>query len=121
MTAQCSERFCVDENVIEVHTYRPFHDKVPEYVIYHGLEGGWAVREVEEHYQRFKQPLVGLKGTFPLITLMNANIVVPPVNIQLGEVFGSTKLIDELRDEGYRVAIFDGHCVQRLVVLHLSS
>ena len=65
----------------------------------------WAVCETEEHYQRFEQPSVGPKGTLPLIALMNANIVVPPVNIQLGEVFGSAKLIDELRDEGYVVAI----------------
>jgi len=64
-----------DENVIEVHTYRPFHDKVPEYVIYHGLEGGWAVCETKEHYQRFEQPSVGQKGTVPLITLTNANII----------------------------------------------
>ena len=85
-----------DEDVIEVHIYRPFHDKVPEYVVHHSLEGGWAVCETAEHYHQFKQPSVGPKGTFPLITLMNANIVVPPANIQLGEIFGSSVVLHQL-------------------------
>ena len=68
--------------------------------------------------QRFKQPLIGLKGAFPLITFANANIVVPPANIQLGEVLGLMKLIDELWNEGYGVVIFDCHCVQCSGVLH---
>ena len=62
--------------------------------------------------------MVGLKGTFPLISLANANIVVPPTNIQLGEVFGPAKLIDELQNEGYGVVIFDHHCIECSVVLH---
>jgi len=107
-----------DEDVIKVYTYSPFHDEVPEYVIHHGLEGGWAVCETEEHYQRFEQSLVGLKGCLPLVTLTNVNIVVPPANIQLGEILGLAKLIDEFRDEGYGVAIFDQHCIQCSVVLH---
>ena len=61
-----------DEDVIKVYTYSPFHDEVPEYVIHHGLEGGWAVCETKEHYQRFEQSLVGLKGHLPLSTLTDA-------------------------------------------------
>ena len=74
---------------------------VLEYVIHHSLEGGWAVCETEEHYQRFEQSSIGPKGTFPLVTLVNVNVVVPPVNIQLGEVLGPMELINEFRDEGW--------------------
>ena len=106
------------EDVVQVYTYGPFHDEVPEYIVHHSLEGGWALCETKEHYQGFEQPSVGLKGGFPLVTLANANIVVPPANIQLGEILGPIKLIDEFRDEGYGVVIFDRHCIQRSVVLH---
>ena len=83
-----------DEDVVKVYTYSPFHDKVPEYVIHHGLEGGWAVCETEEHYQRFEQSSVGLRGCLPLITLTNVNIVVPQSDVKLCQNACMMQLVD---------------------------
>ena len=71
---------------IEVDAYQAFHDEVSENVIHHGLEGCRAIGETEEHHQGLEQSSVGSEGSLPLITLLDPDIIVPPPNIQLGEV-----------------------------------
>jgi hypothetical protein len=41
--------FCEDEDVIQVDTDYAFRDEVLEDIVHHGLEGGRAVGEAEEH------------------------------------------------------------------------
>ncbi|KAG6875732.1 hypothetical protein C0993_007748, partial [Termitomyces sp. T159_Od127] len=63
-------------------------------------EGGQAIGESKEHDKQFKQPLIGPEGSFPLISFLNAHIVVTPLDIQFGEVPRPLEVIDELEDEG---------------------
>ena len=49
---------CKDEDVVQVDTDHTFSDEILGDVIHHGLEGGKAVSETEEHHQRFKESLV---------------------------------------------------------------
>ena len=42
-------RFCEDENVVQVDADYTFGDEVLEDIVHHGLEGGRAVGEAEEH------------------------------------------------------------------------
>ena len=70
-----------DQDVIQVHTDHLFHNEVMEDVICHCLEGGWTVGEPKEHDQWFIEPLVGLEGGLPLISLGDVHIVVSPLDI----------------------------------------
>ena len=116
-TSVFSEGLRVDQDVIEVDTYQALHDEVSEDVIHHGLEGGRAIGETEEH-QGFKQPSVGSEGDLPLVTLLDSDIIVPPSNIQLGEVLHPLELVYEPRNKRNRILVLDSHCIQGLVVLH---
>ncbi|KAG6892218.1 hypothetical protein C0993_004517, partial [Termitomyces sp. T159_Od127] len=109
------KHFCVDENVIKVYAHYTFSNEVPEDVVHHGLEGGQAISESKKHKKRFKQSPVGPEGSLPLISLMNAHIVVTPLDIQFCEVLCPSEVIDELRNEGEEVAIL--HCLERAILL----
>ena len=43
-----------DQDVVQIDHHNAFYYEVSEDVIYHGLEGSWAVGHFKEHYQRFK-------------------------------------------------------------------
>ena len=97
----------VDQDIVEVDTYQAFHDEVSENVIHHGLESGQAIGETKEHHQAFKQLLVSSEGGLPLITLLDSDIIVPPLNIQLGEVLHPSELVYELGNERNWVSVLD--------------
>ncbi|KAG5348619.1 hypothetical protein C0989_009449 [Termitomyces sp. Mn162] len=99
--------FGVDEDVVEVHAHYTLHNEVLEDIVHYGLEGGWAVGETKEHNKWLGQFLVGLEGHLLLI----AHIVVTPLNIQFSEVLCTLEVVDELGDEGERVAILHHHGV----------
>ncbi|KAG5340399.1 hypothetical protein C0989_001817, partial [Termitomyces sp. Mn162] len=87
--------FGVDEDVIKVYTHYAFGNKVSEDVVHHCLEGGWAI-----------------EGGLPLISLLDAYIVVAPPDIQFSEVLHIPEVVDELRDEGERVAVLHSHDIE---------
>ena len=89
-----------DEDVIEIDADNAFEDEVMEDVIHHGLKGGRAISKAKEHDKRFKKTTVGTKGCLPLISLLYPHIIVAPMDIELGEVSGSTELVYEFGDEG---------------------
>jgi len=45
------------------------------------LEGGGAVGHAKEHYQRFKQTLIGPESYLSLIFGLDAGVVETPMNI----------------------------------------
>jgi hypothetical protein len=59
----------------------PFHHKVLEDVVHHGLESCQAIGEVKEHYEWFIEATIGMKGCLLLITLLDPNIVKAPTYI----------------------------------------
>ena len=79
-------------------------------VIHHGLEGDQAIGETKEHHQGLKQPSVGSEGSLPLI-LTDPDIIVPPLNIQFGEVLHPSELVYEFRNERNWVLVLDSYCV----------
>ncbi|KAG5349548.1 hypothetical protein C0989_003210 [Termitomyces sp. Mn162] len=90
--------FGVDKDVVKVYKHYTFGNEVLEDILHHCLEGGWTIGESEEHDKRFKQPPVGLEGSLPFVSLMDAHIVVAPLDIQFSEVLYNSEVIDELRD-----------------------
>jgi hypothetical protein len=114
-------RLCKDEDVIQVDTDHTLGDEILENVIHHGLEGGRAVSETEEHHQRFKESSVGVECSLPFITFLDTNIVVPPSDIQLGEVSCTSETIDKVGNEWKQIDILDSLCIERLIVLDKSE
>ena len=52
------------------------------------LEGGREVGEIKEHDSRFKETFVGNKGSFPLMSVLDMDIVISPSYIKFGKDFG---------------------------------
>ncbi|KAG5729114.1 hypothetical protein E4T56_gene3167 [Termitomyces sp. T112] len=109
MFLQC---FGVDEDVIKVYAHYALGDEVPEDVVHHSLEGGRAIGESEEHYEWLKQPPVGLEGSLPLISFLDAHIVVTPPDVQFSEVLCTLEVVDKLGDEEERVMVLHYHCIE---------
>ena len=63
-----------------------------EDVIHHRLESCWAVHKAKEHDLWLKEPLVGTECSLPLVAFPNLDIVETLLDIQLGEVFGTSEL-----------------------------
>ncbi|KAG5348415.1 hypothetical protein C0989_010578, partial [Termitomyces sp. Mn162] len=115
------QHFGIDEDAIKVYTHYALHNEVLEDVVYHGLEGGRAVGESEEHNKWLKQSPVGLEGSLPLVSFLDAHIVVTPPDIQFSKVLHAPEVVDELKDEGKGVMALHCHGVENLIVLDQSE
>ena len=60
---------------------------------------------------------MGDEGGLPLVTIFDANVVVPPADVKLSEQFGVFEFVDEVGDEGEWIGVAGGMFVQVSVVL----
>jgi hypothetical protein len=67
-----------------------------ERVIHESLQCGGGVGHAEEHDRRFEEAFMSDEGTFPLISVLDADIVVAPSNVEFGEDLSSFEFIDEV-------------------------
>ena len=70
-----------DEDVVEVHGDLAFHDEVLEDVIHERGERAGRVRQTKEHDGWLEESSVGCERGLPLVTCLNADVVVSPSNI----------------------------------------
>ena len=94
-----SNSFHEDQNVIKVHTYNTFSNKILEDVIHHHLEGRWGIGQSKKHHQGFKESLICTKGCLPFIAIFHMHVIVSPPNIKFREVLGSSKLVYEVQNQ----------------------
>ena len=80
------------------------------------LKGCWGVGEGERHDAVLVQAVARAEGSLPLVSFSNANLVVGITEVDLGEVAGLRKTIEELCDEGMRLAVLDRDLVESSVV-----
>ena len=78
----------VDEEIIHIDDEPSFGNHVAEGVIHELLKGSRGVGEPEEHHGRFEESFVGDKGCFPLMTVFDPYVVVPPPNVEFSEDLG---------------------------------
>ena len=78
----------VDEEVIHIDDEPPFGNHVVERVVHEALEGSGGVGEPKEHHGGFKESFMGDEGCFPLVTVLDPYIVVPPLDVKFGEDLG---------------------------------
>ncbi|KAG5348761.1 hypothetical protein C0989_008445 [Termitomyces sp. Mn162] len=111
----------IDEDVVKVYTHYALCYEVPKDVIHHGLKGSGAIGESKEHNKQLEQFPVGLEGSLPLVSFLDAHIVVTPPDIQFSEVLCTPEVVDELRDEEEGVAVLHYHGIEHPVVLDQSE
>ena len=107
----------VDEGIVHIDDKSSFGNHVAEGVIHEALEGSGGVGEPEEHYSGFKKSFMGDEGCFPLVTVLDLYIVVPPLNVKFGEDLGILQFVYEVGDEGKGVGVANGVFIDVVVVL----
>ena len=75
----------VDEEIIHIDDKPFFGDHVAEGVIHKSLKSGGGVGKPKEHDGGFKESFVGDEGRFPLVTILDSYVVVPPPDVKLSE------------------------------------
>src|SRR6266404_2012134 len=110
-----------DEDVIQVNDNVALIKEVFKDVIHEGLKGCWGIAEAKGHDKWFKQTQRCFKSSFPLVAMMDTNVVVSPTDVELGEVAGVMQLVNEVRDEGERSCILDSDIIKTSVVLYRAE
>ena len=114
----------VYQDIVQFHIdcHVSFINEVLKDVIHHGLEGGQAVGEAEEHDQGFEEAPIRSEGSFPLVSLFDSYIVVSPTYIQFCKVsgLGVQNPVDNVRYEGQWIGVLHRHCIELSVVLDKS-
>ena len=106
--------------VVHVDLEPSFGDHVGENMVHEHLKSRRGVAEPKEHYSRFKEAKRSDERCFPLVFLSDANVVISPSNIKLGEQCGVLHVVDQLRDEGERIPIVNSVGIKISVILAWS-
>ena len=105
------------EEVIHIDDGPSLSDHVSKRVIHESLEYGRGVEKTEEHDGRFKESFVSDEGGLPLVAVFDLNIVVPPMNVELGEVASVFQLVHKVEDERKGVGVIGGMFIEVMIVL----
>ena len=73
----------MNEDVVHIDGDVTFIDQFSEDEVHHRLKGGRCVREAEKHHHGFKKASIGFESCLPLVTVANADVIIPPMDIQL--------------------------------------
>ena len=107
----------VDKEIIHIDDKPSFGNHVVEEVVHEALEGSGRVGESEEHHGGFEKSFMGDEGCFPLVTVLDSYIVLPPLNVEFGEDLGVSQLVYKIRDEREGVGVVNGVFIDVTVVL----
>ena len=94
-----------------------FSNHVPEEVVHESLERCWGITKAKEHDCWFEESFVRDEGCLPLVTIFDADIVVPPSNVEFREVASVFQLVHKVGDEGKGVGIAGGMFIEVPVIL----
>ena len=89
-------------------------------MIHERLKCRRSITETKEHYGGFKEAEKSDECRFPLVFLPNANVVITPSNIKLGEQCGVLHIINQFWDEGERIPIVNGVGIEISIILAWS-
>ena len=89
----------VKSKVIHVDFEPAFGNHVSENMVHEGLKSPGGIANSKEHDGWFKQSERSDECSFPLIFLINMEIVVTPANVEFSEVSGVLHVINEFRDK----------------------
>src|SRR4051812_31360204 len=109
------------ENVINVHNDRLIEEGAED-VLDQGLECGGSIGETERHHLVLVVAVARAEGGLLDVLFVDSDLVVAPMQVDLGEYFGTEEAVGEVVDEGNGEAVLDGDVVQGTVVdAHLEG
>jgi hypothetical protein len=85
-----------DKNVVKIDGDDTLGDKVFENLVHHCLEGRRAVGQSKVHHKQFKQTAICSKCHFPFIAFFYPHVVIPPADVELGEVLCVFESVNEV-------------------------
>ena len=107
--------------VVHIDLKPTFGNHISKNMIHKCLKSRRGVAEPKEHYSWFKEAERSDEHRFPLVFLPNANVVITPSNIKLGEQSGVLHIIDQLWNEGERIPIVNGVGIEISIILAWSQ
>ena len=107
----------VDEEIIHVNDKPSFCNHVAKGIIHKVLEDGRGISETKEHHSWFEESLMGNEDGFPLMSILDLDVIVPPLDIKFGEDFHPLEFIDEIGNEWKGVCVMDSVFINIAVVL----
>ena len=107
----------VDKKVVHVDHEPSFCNHIAKGVVHEPLKGGRRIGETKEHYGWFKESFMGDEGGFPLVSILDMDIVISPVDVKFGENHCSLEFIHKVRDEWEGVCITDCVFVDIVIIL----
>ena len=114
---QVFEGVSADGKIVHVDNKPPFSDIVCEVEIHKCLEHRRRSTKSKKHHHWFKQSQGSDEGGFPLVALLNSNIVISPLYIELSEMGKLSEVGDEVGDKREGIHIFDGMFIEISVIL----
>src|SRR3981189_1413298 len=115
------QRRCKDEDVVEINGDDTLGDKVLKDLVHHRLGGRRAVGQSEVHHQWFEQTAIRSKRRFPFIAFFYPHVVIPPADVELGEVLRAFESVNEVVNEGKGIAVLSGDQIERAIVLYKAE
>ena len=86
----------VDEEVVHVNDKPSFCNHISKGVGHESLKGGGGVGHAKEHNSGFVKSPVGNESSFPLVTILDSDIVISPSYVKLGEDLGVFEFVNEV-------------------------
>ena len=74
---------CKDQNIVQVYYHDLFGYEGPEDVVHHSLEDGRTVGHSKEHYKRFKEAMIGMKGCLPFVSRLDTYVIETPLDVDI--------------------------------------
>src|SRR3979490_2785844 len=78
---------------------------------------GLAVSPKYIHYQWFKKSAVCPESSFPLVTFLDVDIIVAPLDVQFCEVPRAAKSVNEVVNKWKGVSVLNSDLIQSVVIL----
>ena len=107
----------IDKKVVHVDNEPSFCDHIMKEVVHESLKGGRRIGKTKEHYSRFEESFMGNESGLPLVPVFDMDVVIPPMDIKLGENFCSLEFINKIGDEWKGICIADSAFVDIAIVL----
>ena len=86
-------------------------------VVHHCLEGGWGVSKAKEHECWFIEAVASFEGSFVFVTLLDADVVISPMDVQFSIDVGASQICDKVHDKGKWVLVSYSAVIDASIIL----
>ena len=86
--------------VVHVNDKPAFPDVVSKVKVHKCLKRRWRAAKSKEHHRWFEQSKRGDERHLPFVTLLDSNVIIPPLHVKLGEEGELAEIVDEVGDKG---------------------